>query len=451
MSFKQITLLSGSLFLIMGASSAMAQSAQSMSKEQVYDLYKASVPTANIDNVEDILSEKRKNLISDVMECSRQLKGFSGIEIRHAPEYIVALKFNKRAQKKLKKCTTDPIFLGVLAPLNKSELKNIESQIQEELSKSYIKFSTRISIRRNRVILKVEKDKFHEAKQIVKAMRFPSRAVRFVAVDNLKDVPTSLIQGNQRIRVTPESLAYLDGPGGGICTTGFNVIHTSTNQKGVTTAGHCEDLNAKVVGLKHTFMGESAPDTTHVNQLLSISGNHRRSGVDLQWHHRDNEQYDAEISLTNIQPSSFIPVYRASNSNSVPSGSIVFAIGRSGGNTEPNALKMGFADGTETRTAHGMSHTWARAKQAPEDATANNSFTQAGDSGGPVFRFYMKNGFFGVDALGGIRGHLGTEHGALLYTPTEKFAQLGINILTQPGPPDHCPIFDPYDPACWGL
>ena len=459
MTYKKIALLSGliPLFAIC-STNAIAASGNQISKEHIHSLYKTSFPTANVDEIDGILNESRQKEITNVMNCVRNLNGYAGLEIRHEPDYLIAVKFTKHASRKLKKCTNNSIFIGVTAPLGQPQLKDIETQIHSALSRLHFDYSTRVSIRRNRIILKVRKENLFEAKHTVLALGIPRRTVRFKAVKKINSVPTSLIQANQKIKASPESSNNLDGPGGP-CTTGFNVVHVgtvthpATAKKGVTTAGHCEDKNAKVVSLTHDFMGESAPDTTHVNSQTTASGNHRRPGVDLQWHHKAGAAYDAELSITNINPGFALVVYDTDNSNTLPLGTVMMAIGRSGGNTEPNALKIGMTDGTETQTTLGMTHVWARAKQSILDATAPDSFTQAGDSGGPVFRlqFYdsVPTGVLGASALGGIRGHLGTEHGVLIYTPTEKFAELGLQIITQTPPPPACSPFDPFDPSCW--
>ena len=100
----------------------------------ILDRYKEAVPTAKVEDIPAIFSEDRSNTIKKVNDCVSKIDGFTGLVIRHEPEYLVAVKFIDQAKKNLKSCTENSMFLGILALRSNKELENINTQISKQLS-----------------------------------------------------------------------------------------------------------------------------------------------------------------------------------------------------------------------------------------------------------------------------------------------------------------------------
>jgi len=279
---------------------ATDQNDKSALAKEFLNAYENSFPNTKPNDIKNILSEDRHNNIVEVRDCVNKIDGYAGLEVRHEPEYLVAVKFRKQAKKKLKSCTSDPIFLGILAPRSLDSLKQLQDRILENLSSSGIDASFEITLRNNRMNLIVQRKDVAKTKAIVSSLGAPKRSVRVFSSKNhpvnpnTKPSAPSVFAGLRTLSSTEENPLHPDnpsvGPGLSGCTTGFSVMHT-TNVKGITTAGHCKDNNAFVnglgfgVSLPTLISSESNPDSTHVNTHAMLSpGGARIPGVDLQFH-----------------------------------------------------------------------------------------------------------------------------------------------------------------------
>ncbi len=66
------------------------------------------------------------------------------------------------------------------------------------------------------------------------------------------------------------------------------------------------------------------------------------------------------------------------------------------------------------------------------NATTPTDWTDVGDSGGPVFDFEFQ-GDIGLSAIGTIVGYRASLNGSLLFTSVDRFSNLNIQVLRQPG------------------
>ena len=110
MSIKKILILGAVLpFIATAAHANDALQADALEFEMLMDMYynsyKHAVPTSKVADIPEILSGERQAMIKNVGDCASQLDGFGGLEIRHEPKYLVAVKFQKSARMNLKSCT----------------------------------------------------------------------------------------------------------------------------------------------------------------------------------------------------------------------------------------------------------------------------------------------------------------------------------------------------------
>lgn len=179
---------------------------------------------------------------------------YGGIVIEHQPNYRIVLQATKDADALVGKFTQQSSFAtfvesrtvkATLLELENARVKG--AKIAEDLG---IQANSGVDVAKNKAILYVlSKDRLMDAMN-KKGLRLPESLL----VEEVQVLPTKT--------TTLYGGVALTSP---ICTTGYSVVNTSNNIKGVTTAGHC------------------TPPMVYAGITLTSGDRILSNGLDIQW------------------------------------------------------------------------------------------------------------------------------------------------------------------------
>jgi hypothetical protein len=150
---------------------------------------------------------------------------FAGLYVEHSPTYRVMVRFTGDAAATLARYTQNPLFVAQAAAVPVQELLRTQASVYDLLKGLGVESVSRVRVSTGRV-------EFFVAD--------PAAMQRLVAAGTLS-VPNYVTFG-QAGDLSPQREANAEGGrplGGGACTSGFVVRHTSTQTRYLLTAGHC--------------------------------------------------------------------------------------------------------------------------------------------------------------------------------------------------------------------
>ena len=169
--------------------------------ELVFESYKRAVPNATQEQMFMVFSGEHQNMISQVNACLKNLEGYTGLEIRHEPEYLVVVKFTSDEKTKLKSCTTDDLFLPVLALRSQQELEKLSSDIFGPKAPEGVNFQGGISSRHNRVNVTFAKKDEIKMRAHIDALNIPDGAVRLFVSSVDPTGPWTVIPETKNVKI----------------------------------------------------------------------------------------------------------------------------------------------------------------------------------------------------------------------------------------------------------
>ena len=169
--------------------------------ELVFESYKRAVPNATQEQMFMVFSGEHQNMISQVNACLKNLEGYTGLEIRHEPEYLVVVKFTSDEKIKLKSCTKDDLFLPVLALRSQQELEKLSSDIFGPKAPEGVNFQGGISSRHNRVNVTFAKKDEIKMRAHIDALNIPDGAVRLFVSSVDPTGPWTVIPETKNVKI----------------------------------------------------------------------------------------------------------------------------------------------------------------------------------------------------------------------------------------------------------
>lgn len=307
---------------------------------------------------------------------------FAGLWIQHTPQFRIVVAFTHDGEKTIQPYIGNKSWANLLevrtAEATFTELETAQEASYRMLRKRNIPNDSFIDVVKNRVELHVT-DQVKPSLDITlqkENLQLPSHVV-VVTVKNLFR-PTADIFGGKK----------LVGPNNANCTSGFSVKHTD-GTKGVTTAGHCPDINV-------TFKGVNIPLRS------AIFG----GSWDIQWH-QASQAFTVRNLIFDGTYNRYIFSTKSRDNQQV--GESVCKYGFAGGYGcgtiySKNVLPVGQPNATAT-------FIWVK-----------NVVTIGGDSGGPVF--WNNTAYGTVTAT--------TNGNDFLYMGANYISDLsGVTVLTQ--------------------
>lgn len=311
---------------------------------------------------------------------------FAGLYVEHQPEFRIVVQFTQDAQARLAAYTRDPTFVARTAPRSLEMLLAVQAELGEQLMSAGVEFESGLDVKKSEINVFVL-DPLVASRHLSKLLS----VAEFINIHKTTGFPeTTAISGGN----------LLTGPTR-LCTSGFNVVETSTRELGLSTAGHCQD--------KMTYAN---PSVALVFQNQMDAG-----AYDMQWHKQPAtgtfEQQLNEITVAGGP----VPITSETASSAMAIGDIVCKSGITTGHT------CGEIIDTARQTMYkGQIGTYILVHN-PNGLV----MTKGGDSGGPVF---------GTNSAYGLvhaRGQLGTPtRDDLYFMPIERLSLLGLSVLTEP-------------------
>ena len=200
------------------------------------------------------LQDLVENINASLMinECNT----FAGLWIQNEPDYRIIVLFTRHGKETIKPYIQNSPLNDLIevrtANTTLEQLKLEQTYVTDIMNQSKISFTTGINVIDNRVELHVV-----ETKEMV--TRLPN--MRFSFPDHFRII--------KAIEVGIENAAIYGGLGLTNCTSGFSVVD-GEGTKGITTAGHCNDVQ---------FF--------HGVELIFKSGTLPGQAFDIQWHKAD--------------------------------------------------------------------------------------------------------------------------------------------------------------------
>jgi len=190
-----------SLFVIASLPANAQDEPQQKMLDMVFDAYQRAMPNATQKQMFRVFSAEHQNMISQVNTCLKNLEGYTDLETRHAPEYLLVVKFTSDEKTKLKSCTTDDLFLPVLARRSQQELEKISSDIFGPKAPEGVNFQGGISSRHNRVNMTFAKKDEIKMRAHIDALKIPDGAVRLFVSSVDPTGPWTVIPETKNVKI----------------------------------------------------------------------------------------------------------------------------------------------------------------------------------------------------------------------------------------------------------
>lgn len=214
------------------------------SSEQVIDDSAAAYAAAvGVDIREAIHRLKLQDSIGNLEAtlAEKEAAIYAGLWVQHQPDFRIIVRLTKTGKSALTPYLTD-LSLGKLietreATFTIKELESARAQAADVAAKLRIRFSSGINLNENTAELYILDEEQLAAAMHNANAELPA-GVRVVRVDEL---PQDVVDIYGGLPIT-------------LCTSGFSVRKASTGDKGITTAGHCQDVQ-NWNGYTLTWMG----------------------------------------------------------------------------------------------------------------------------------------------------------------------------------------------------